>query len=48
MKKPKLGPHHGRGKGRIDEDVETDPIDRTPVRQKHRGRRGKARRAKRR
>jgi hypothetical protein len=45
-RKDKLGPVIGRGKGRIDEDVTTDPIDRIPVRQKHRGR--KARRAKRR
>lgn len=38
-KKAKLGPYHGKGKGRIDEDVETAPIDRTPVRQKHGARR---------
>lgn len=36
----------GKPKGRVDEDEKADPIDRTPVRQKHRGR--KARRAKRR
>ena len=39
-------PFIGRAKGRVDEDEKTDPIDRTPVRQKHT--RKKVRRAKRR